>query len=219
MAQTPDPAKLFSREPDFSEATLSPTGEFIAADTQDKDGKHELSMLKLSSGERHVFRFQGGEDRFHNVVKKEPYNLTWSDDNRLIVFEGYDYGRFGTKSSSGNIYAINIAIGMLSAVVDNVPLVAGAMKMYPLVTPEALASAGDQAEWLAHFVQDGHFWEMLAYCAGTGGSCLIIGSAAGVAAMGMERINFFWYLRHISGLALLGYLGGVAAYALQHSFF
>jgi len=116
------------------------------------------------------------------------------------------------RTSLGDIYTINIAIGLLSAVVDNVPLVAGAMKMYPLVTPEQLAQAGDQAQWLAHFVRDGHFWELLAYCAGTGGSCLIIGSAAGVAAMGMEKINFFWYVKNISLLALLGYLGGAFTY-------
>jgi dipeptidyl aminopeptidase/acylaminoacyl peptidase len=107
LAQATDPAKLFSREPDYSGATLSPTGEFIAVDTQDKDGKNELSMINLGSNQRNVFRFQGGEDRYGNIVKKEPYNMTWSDDNRLIVFEGYDYGRFGTKNSSGNIYAIN----------------------------------------------------------------------------------------------------------------
>lgn len=116
------------------------------------------------------------------------------------------------KDSLGNIYAINIAIGILSSVVDNVPLVAGAMKMYPLVTPDALASAGSQTAWLSHFVQDGHFWEMLAYCAGTGGSCLIIGSAAGVAAMGMERIDFMWYLKKISLLAFLGYMAGAMTY-------
>ena len=115
------------------------------------------------------------------------------------------------KDAFGNIYAINIAIGLLSSVVDNVPLVAGAMKMYPLVTPEALAAASD-TEWLQHFVVNGQFWELLAYCAGTGGSCLIIGSAAGVAAMGMEKINFIWYLKRISGLALLGYLAGAATY-------
>ena len=114
------------------------------------------------------------------------------------------------KEQLGNVYAINIAIGLLSAVVDNVPLVAGAMKMYPLVAPAAVS--GSEAEWLQHFVTDGTFWEMLAYCAGTGGSCLIIGSAAGVAAMGMERINFLWYLKYISGLALLGYLGGAATF-------
>lgn len=116
------------------------------------------------------------------------------------------------KDSLGNVYAINIAIGLLSSVVDNVPLVAGAMKMYPLVSPEALSSAGTDAGWLGNFVVDGTFWEMLAYCAGTGGSCLIIGSAAGVAAMGMEKINFIWYLKKISWLALIGYLAGAATY-------
>jgi Na+/H+ antiporter NhaD/arsenite permease-like protein len=120
------------------------------------------------------------------------------------------------KTHLGNVYAINIAIGLLSAVVDNVPLVAGAMKMYPLVSPDMLAAAAPgQIDWLSRFVMNGDFWELLALCAGTGGSCLIIGSAAGVAAMGMERIDFFWYLKHISGLALLGYLAGVAVYALQ----
>lgn len=121
------------------------------------------------------------------------------------------------KTHLGDVYAINIAIGLASAVVDNVPLVAGTMKMYPLVGSDGLAAAlPEQAAWLGRFVTDGDFWELLAYCAGTGGSCLIIGSAAGVAAMGMERITFFWYLKNISGLALLGYLGGVAVYALQH---
>jgi Na+/H+ antiporter NhaD/arsenite permease-like protein len=100
----------------------------------------------------------------------------------------------------GNIEVITVAIGLLSAVVDNVPLVAAAQGMYSM----------DQ------FPTDHYFWEFLAYCAGTGGSALIIGSAAGVAAMGMERIEFFWYLRHVSWLALLGYLGGAAAFLLQH---
>jgi Na+/H+ antiporter NhaD/arsenite permease-like protein len=104
------------------------------------------------------------------------------------------------RESLGNIYAINIAIGLLSSVVDNVP------------SPEALAGAGADAEWLQYFVRDGRFWELLAYCAGTGGSCLIIGSAAGVAAMGMERIDFFWYLKRISLLALAGYLAGAATF-------
>ncbi|MFI8479780.1 sodium:proton antiporter NhaD [Pseudomonas sp. NPDC078700] len=116
------------------------------------------------------------------------------------------------KESLGNIYAINIAIGLLSSVVDNVPLVAGAMKMYPLVSPVAIASAGSDVNWLQSFVINGDFWELLAYCAGTGGSCLIIGSAAGVAAMGMERINFIWYLKTISLLAFLGYIAGAATY-------
>ena len=116
------------------------------------------------------------------------------------------------REGFGDIYAINVAIGLLSAVVDNVPLVAGAMKMYPLVDPNALELAGSEAAWLSNFVVDGTFWEMLAYCAGTGGSCLIIGSAAGVAAMGMEKINFVWYLRKISLLAFVGYIAGAATY-------
>ncbi|KFX69792.1 sodium:proton antiporter [Pseudomonas taeanensis MS-3] len=117
------------------------------------------------------------------------------------------------REGLGDIYAINIAIGLLSSVVDNVPLVAGAMKMYPLVTPAALEVGGvSEATWLSNFMVDGTFWEMLAYCAGTGGSCLIIGSAAGVAAMGMEKINFIWYLKKISLLAFVGYMAGAATY-------
>ena len=85
--------------------------------------------------------------------------------------------------------------------IDNVPLVAAAMGMYPL----------------SQVPTDSYIWEFLAYAAGTGGSILIIGSAAGVAAMGIEKIEFFWYLRKISWLALLGYLGGVAAYALTYA--
>jgi len=120
------------------------------------------------------------------------------------------------KDSLGNVYSIAISIGMLSAVVDNVPMVAGAMKMYPLVSPENLAAAAaNELPWLRNFVVNGNFWEMLAYCAGTGGSCLIIGSAAGVAAMGMEKINFIWYLKKISGLAFIGYLAGAVTYMLM----
>ncbi|MGM3387423.1 sodium:proton antiporter NhaD [Stutzerimonas stutzeri] len=117
------------------------------------------------------------------------------------------------RDSLGHIYPINYTIGLLSAVVDNVPLVAGAMKMYPLVSPAALASAAPaDANWLSQFVVDGNFWEMLAYCAGTGGSTLIIGSAAGVAAMGMEKISFTWYVKHVSLLAFLGYTAGAVTY-------
>jgi NhaD family Na+/H+ antiporter len=92
-------------------------------------------------------------------------------------------------------------IGFISAIVDNVPLVAAAMGMYDLNTYPA----------------DSFLWEFLAYCAGTGGSILIIGSAAGVAAMGLERIDFIWYLKRISWLALFGYLAGAAAYVAQFS--
>ncbi len=107
-------------------------------------------------------------------------------------------------STFGNIYAINMAIGLLSSIVDNVPLVAAAQGMYPI------AEAGS-------FAAGGQFWEFLAYCAGTGGSCLIIGSAAGVAVMGLEKIDFFWYLKKISLLALIGYLGGAAVYYFLHA--
>jgi len=112
------------------------------------------------------------------------------------------------KDTLGNIYAINLAIGVLSAIVDNVPLVAASMGMYEI---EAAGATG----FAADFVQDGKFWQFLAYCAGTGGSILIIGSAAGVAAMGMEKIDFIWYLKKISLLALVGYLAGAGAYYLQ----
>ncbi len=114
-----------------------------------------------------------------------------------------------------NIYAINLIIGVLSAIVDNVPLVAGAMGMYPVVEAEqAMTDA-----YMAHYVVDGQFWQFLAYCAGTGGSILIIGSAAGVAAMGLEKIDFIWYMKKISILALIGYLAGAGAYILQMQFF
>ena len=99
----------------------------------------------------------------------------------------------------GRLDVIVVAIGLVSAIVDNVPLVAAAMGMYDLKTYPT-----------NHFL-----WEFLAYCAGTGGSILIIGSAAGVAAMGLEKIHFFWYVRKISGLALVGYLAGAAIYVLQ----
>jgi Na+/H+ antiporter NhaD/arsenite permease-like protein len=110
-----------------------------------------------------------------------------------------------------DIYIINIIIGMLSAIVDNVPLVAGAMGMYPIVDVEdALTDP-----YMMNFIVDGKFWQFLAYCAGTGGSILIIGSAAGVAAMGLERIDFIWYMKRISLLALLGYLAGALVYWIQ----
>src|SRR5882757_6754227 len=95
---------------------------------------------------------------------------------------------------------IVILLGLLSAIVDNVPLVAASMGMYSLT----------------QYPADSFLWEFVAYCAGTGGSILIIGSASGVAAMGLEKIHFFWYVRRISGLALLGYFGGVIAYIVQY---
>ncbi len=115
-----------------------------------------------------------------------------------------------------NIYFIDMAIGLLSAIVDNVPLTAGGMGMYPIPEPYMLQMITDpaQLEWARNFVQDGLFWEFLAYTAGTGGSILIIGSAAGVAAMGLEKIDFIWYLKRISLLALSGFLGGSLVYYL-----
>src|SRR5690606_22388206 len=97
-----------------------------------------------------------------------------------------------------SIYVINTIIGVLSSIIDNVPLVAGAMGLYSMET----------------FPPDHNFWELLAFCAGTGGSILIIGSAAGVAIMGILRIDFIWYLKRISLLALLGYLAGIGMYML-----
>ncbi len=104
------------------------------------------------------------------------------------------------NATVGRIDVIVLIIGVVSAIVDNVPLVAASMGMYSL----------------AEFPADHFLWQFLAYCAGTGGSILIIGSAAGVAAMGLEKIHFFWYVKKISGLALIGYLAGAGTYLLQH---
>ncbi len=113
-----------------------------------------------------------------------------------------------------NVYLINVIVGALSSVVDNVPLVAGMMATYPIADVSTVAAAADPL-YMQHFMQDGIFWQFLAYCAGVGGSILIIGSAAGVVVMGLERMNFIWYLKNISGLALAGYLAGAGVYVLQ----
>ncbi len=111
----------------------------------------------------------------------------------------------------GNVFVIDIVIGILSSIVDNVPLVAGSMGMYPLASAAEVAADSS----LAVFAQDGVFWLFLAYCAGVGGSILIIGSAAGVVVMGLEKVSFGWYLKRISGLALVGYLAGALFFVLQ----
>ena len=116
------------------------------------------------------------------------------------------FGEWLNEATGSNYYAITGVIGAASAIVDNVPLVAGCMGMYPIEAAGALA-------------QDGIFWQLLAYCAGVGGSMLIIGSAAGVVVMGLENISFGWYLKNISLLALAGYLAGIAVYAVQHGIF
>lgn len=105
----------------------------------------------------------------------------------------------------GNHYAVTGIIGVLSSIVDNVPLVAGSMGMYPI------EASGDMAV-------DGIFWQLLAYCAGVGGSMLIIGSAAGVVVMGLEKITFGWYMKKITWIAFVGYIAGILSYYLIRSF-
>lgn len=109
----------------------------------------------------------------------------------------------GTTEPTG-VYTVTMIIGLLSSVVDNVPLVAASMGMYDISIVEG-----------SFFGQNGLFWEFLAYCAGTGGSALIIGSAAGVAVMGLEKIPFGWYLKKISLLAIIGYFAGAIVYIVQ----
>ena len=105
----------------------------------------------------------------------------------------------------GNHYLVTGIIGVLSSIVDNVPLVAGCMGMYPV------QAVGDMAV-------DGIFWQLLAYCAGVGGSMLIIGSAAGVVVMALEKITFGWYMKHISWVAFLGYIAGIVSYWALRTF-
>ena len=118
----------------------------------------------------------------------------------------HTFGRSLDTFTQGNHYLVNGIIGVASSIVDNVPLVASCMGMYTIgATPD--------------FAQDGIFWQLLAYCAGTGGSILIIGSAAGVVVMGLEKISFGWYLKHFSLLALIGMLTGMLIYYVQRVLF
>lgn len=116
------------------------------------------------------------------------------------------FGLWLNEVSGGNNYLLTGIIGMVSSIVDNVPLVAGCIDMYPIAASGA-------------FAVDGSYWQLLAYCAGVGGSMLIIGSAAGVVVMGLEKISFGWYLKRFSWVALLGYLSGMAVYAVQSFLF
>ncbi len=111
-------------------------------------------------------------------------------------------------------YTINGIIGVLSSIVDNVPLVAACMNMYPVATDAMVAAAADPT-YMSFFVEDGLFWHLLTFCAGVGGSLLIIGSAAGVVAMGIEKIPFMWYAKRITWLAFLGYVAGIATIWLE----
>ena len=108
-------------------------------------------------------------------------------------------GKTLDEVTGGNHYLVTGIIGVLSSIVDNVPLVAGCMGMYPI------APTGDMAV-------DGIFWQLLAYCAGVGGSMLIIGSAAGVIVMGLEKLSFGWYLKRMTWIAFAGYLAGIFCY-------
>ena len=114
-------------------------------------------------------------------------------------------GEWLNTTFDGNHYLVTGIIGVMSSIIDNVPLVAGCMGMYPM------AEVGDMA-------QDGIFWQLLAYCAGVGGSMLIIGSAAGVVVMGLEKITFVWYMKRITLVAFAGYLAGIVAYWLERTF-
>ena len=102
----------------------------------------------------------------------------------------------GLSNMTSSAEVLAGTIGILSAIVDNVPLVAASMAMYPM----------------EHFPADGHFWLLIAFCAGTGGSILIVGSAAGVALMGMEKIDFVWYFKRISFIALVSYFAGMFSF-------
>lgn len=153
------------------------------------------------------------EDRKHYTVA---YALRKIDASSILFFLGILLAISVLESTHQLEYLANwmdttlkdqniivMTIGLLSAIVDNVPLVAATMGMYSL----------------EQYPPDNYMWEFLAYCTGTGGSVLIIGSAAGVAAMGIEKIDFMWYLKRISWLALIGYFAGAFVYILQHQLF
>lgn len=133
-----------------------------------------------------------------------------------------ELGQTLDNAFNGNPYIVTGIIGLLSSVVDNVPLVASCMGMYDVVPAISdMASNPVSAELVrevATYGMDGAFWELLAYCAGVGGSILIIGSAAGVVVMGLEKISFGWYLKNVSWIALAGYFSGIFVYWLQHLF-
>lgn len=152
--------------------------------------------------------------RVQNVIHK-------IDLNSLMFFFGIlmsvavleEAGALSIAAKALDIHLHNIpliagAIGVLSSIIDNVPLVAASIGMYPIVDPTTVQAGS----YMSNFVLDGNFWQLIAYCAGVGGSLLIIGSAAGVVAMGTENISFIWYMKHISWKAFLGYLAGMLVY-------
>lgn len=164
------------------------------------------------------YRSQGEEDE-DGTQKRITKMLTRIDMGTILFFLGIlmavacletigvltMLGEGLNVAFDGNHYMVTGIIGVLSSIVDNVPLVAGCMGMYP-VTP-----TGDMAV-------DGIFWQLLAYCAGVGGSMLIIGSAAGVVVMGLEKITFGWYMKRITWIAFVGYIAGIGVYWLERTF-
>lgn len=133
----------------------------------------------------------------------------------------------------GDLNVIAMAIGLMSSIVDNVPLVAASMGMYEMASPSVHPEVFNYAmqhmnevtdgmivyEGMKYYLVDAKIWEFIAYTAGTGGSALIIGSAAGVAVMGMEKIDFIWYMKKISLLAILGFFAGAFVYMAMHPIF
>jgi Na+/H+ antiporter NhaD/arsenite permease-like protein len=165
--------------------------------------RHNKRLLKIEN-----------EVRVSNIIKK-------IDMSTILFFLGIlltvgalqetgTLNAFGLwlNDAFGSVYIVNTLIGVMSSIVDNVPLVASAMGMYNI---EPAGTIGT----MQAYCQDGIFWELLAYCAGTGGSMLIIGSAAGVVVMGLENISFGWYLKRFTWIAFVGYISGIIAYWLQ----
>lgn len=152
----------------------------------------------------------------HSMQRRVTHLLTRIDMSTILFFLGIlmavatlqetgvltAFGKTLNDVSGGSHYLVTGVIGAVSSIVDNVPLVAGCMGMYEIVPG-------------TDFAVDGLFWQLLAYCAGVGGSMLIIGSAAGVVVMGLEKISFGWYLKHMSWIALAGYLSGIGWYLIE----
>lgn len=179
-----------------------------------------LLVLGLLWTVTEVFYYHLEEDNDENGMQKRVTNmLSRIDMGTILFFLGIlmavacletigvleALGEGLNIAFNGNHYLVTGIIGVLSSIVDNVPLVAGCMGMYPV------AEAGDMAV-------DGIFWQLLAYCAGVGGSMLIVGSAAGVVVMGLEKISFGWYMKKITWIAFVGYLAGIVVYWLEKSF-
>lgn len=166
---------------------------------------------------------------YHNLHKKKGSEMSFSkrvssllsriDMSTILFFLGIlmavacleevgvlkELGSGLNTAFNGNHYAVTGIIGVLSAIVDNVPLVAGSMGMYPIGVEPDMAV-------------DGIFWQLLAYCAGVGGSMLIVGSAAGVVVMGLEKITFGWYMKRVTWIAFVGYIAGIISYWVIRSF-